>query len=283
MRKTTNSHSFSTEEINTSNPVIPDECYSLNKRLKDLIHHRITPGCNESQEKSNLEEKYGILDSILKTSEFNVFAGQDFPLARKDNTCKGGKSYKKLRAELKNVHEVTADIKSRGLSHDGVNITCPDWKSILMKPPSRGVISRTQEPIRRSLREGKMSRLNNDQNFVYGDFYTGSEGEEEDVASASVDVENNGVETPLKEVSETADKKYVEGLHEKDRKRGRKRKLFDTRSNFMSDIPGPVANENEGYWGLKLNHESRKPRNSLNRTLEQLREDGCLTPKSGGK
>jgi len=283
VRKTTKSHSFLTEDINTSNPEITDECVSLNKKLKELIHNRVAPGCNESQEKSNLGGDYGVLDSIIRTSEFNVLAGQDFPSLRKENSCKGGKSYVQLRAELKNLYEITADIKSRGLSHDGANITCPDWKSILMQPPTRGVICRTQEPFRRSLRVGKMSRLNKDHNFVYGDVYIGSEGEEGDVASASVDVENNEVERHLEEVSETSDKKYVAGLHEKDRKRGRKRKLFDSRSNFMSDSPDPVANENEGDWGLKLNYECRKTRNSLSRTLEQLREDGCLTPKSGGK
>merc|ERR1712083_932237 len=117
--------------------------------------------------------------------------------------------------------------------------------------------------------KGKMSRTIDDTDFVYGDFIMSSEEEGSIVRGKNQKVAEEGVRTPL-EVTESVTSMSGEGSYEKERKRGRKRKLFDSRSNFMNDSPGleSVSEEMRNVEERQEKGKSRRSRNSLNSTVK---------------
>ena len=84
--------------------------------------------------------------------------------------------------------------------------------------------------------------------------------------------------TPV-DVNERVISMSGEGSNEKEKKRGRKRKLFDSRSNFMSDIPGleSVSEEMRNVEGTQQKRKTMRRGNGINRTMDMLKQEGSLT------
>lgn len=184
-------------------------------------------------------------------------------------------------AELYKLHEVITEIKRKGMVHGRIS-GGQEWIKLLEQPVNeeKGGMEDSEDklPLRRSQRKGKMSRTKADTDFVYGDFIMSSEEEESIARGREKKVTEEVARTPV-EVSDSVTSMSGEGSYEKERKRGRKRRLFDSRSNFMNDSPGleSVSEEMRNVEERPEKGKSKRSRNSLNSTVKMLKQEGSLT------
>ena len=168
---------------------------------------------------------YGIHHNILNTEHPHVDALLDsqepaLPLLRSGSIV-NTKSWKKkeIRAELNQLHEVFTEMKSKGMVHGGTSEP-QDWNYLLLEQPVKEDEVELEDvykiPLRRSLREGKMSRIKDD-DFVYGGFIMSSE-EEESHAKKREKKAVRGARSPVASVTSSSG---GNASHEKERKKGR--------------------------------------------------------------
>ena len=254
--------------------------HPTNNQLRDVFLKRLHPENSSSQEFPSWCTMYGIHHNILNTEHPHVDALLDsqepaLPLLRSGRILKT-KSWKKreIGAELNQLYEVFTEMKSKGMVHGGTNEP-QEWNYLLLEQPVKEDEVELEDvykiPLRRSLREGKMSRIKDD-DFVYGGFIMSSE-EEESHAKKREKKAVRGARSPVASVTSSSGGK---ASHEKERKKGRKRKLFNSKANFMSDSPS-LESRSEATMPVEGKQETRKTRRCLNRTLEMLKKEGSLT------
>jgi len=275
----------------TQNPprstnIMNEPSCSINQ-IKDVFLQRLYPEYLGSRESSSWCTKYGLHHNILNTDHPPVpvdalLDSQEpaLPLLTRERIVNiKCRDRKEGIAELYKMHEVITEMKSKGLVH-GRTSGGQEWIKVLEQSVNedKGCMEDSYKlPLRRSQRKGKMSRIKDDTDYVYGDFIMSSE-EEESLARGR-EKRVAGVETRTPVIVNSVTCNNEEGSYENGRKRGRKRKLFDWRSNFMSDSPGleSVSEEMRNVEETQQKRKSRRSGNGINRTMDMLKQEGSLT------
>jgi len=264
-----------TVQISPKSTTYKTEPSFSSNRLKDVFLQRLYSEYLGSRESSSWCTKYGLLHNILNTDHPPLDAVLDsqepaLPLLTRERIVNiKCRDKKEGIAELFKMHEVITEMKSKGLVH-GRTSGGQEWIKLLelhLNEEKGSMEDSYKLPLRRSQRKGKMSRTKDDTDFVYGDFIISSEEEESHARGREKKGAGVVAKTPV-DVNERVISMSGEGSNEKEKKRGRKRKLFDSRSNFMSDSPGleSVSEEMRNVDQIENKGKPRRSRNTLNRT-----------------